>query len=197
MLGSLLRGLFRKPEPATPAAADNRLRLHIGGTTPHPDWKILNAQAGPDVDFVGDCADLSFLATGSVGEVYASHVLEHLGYAHDLPTALGEILRVLVPGGTLKISVPDIEVLSAWMVDPALSREEHFHVMRMMFGGQMDAYDFHKTGLTWELLEYFLNAIGYTGIERVESFGLFADGSETRFRGRRVSLSVIARKPVT
>ncbi len=189
MLGSLLKGVLG----ASPA--DAPIRLHIGGTHPHPDWKILNVQAGPGVDYVGDCTDLSRFTDASVSEVYASHVLEHLGYWRELQTALGEILRVLAPGGTFRISVPDLEILSAWITDPALTVQERFHVMRMMFGGQMDAFDFHKVGLFWDILEDMLQQKGFVAIERVERFGLFDDTSETRFRDRLVSLNVIARKP--
>jgi predicted SAM-dependent methyltransferase len=64
-----------------------------------------------------------------------------------------------------------------------------------MFGGQMDAFDFHKSGLTWEILQDLLQQLGFTAIERAETFGAFADSSETRFRERLVSLNVIARKP--
>jgi len=186
VLGSLLKGAR--------GAAAAPLRLHLGGTRPHPEWKILNVQAGQGVDYVGDCTDLSRFADASVSEVYASHVLEHLGYV-DLPRALTEIRRVLIPGGTLRISVPDLEVLGAWVADRALSRQERFDVMRMMFGGQSDAYDFHKVGLSWDILEDLLEQQGFAAIERVERFGLFDDASEIRFRERLVSLNVAARKP--
>jgi predicted SAM-dependent methyltransferase len=91
--------------------------------------------------------------------------------------------------------VPDIEVLGGWITDASLSLEEHFLVMRMMFGGQIDAFDFHKVGLSWRILEDFLRKQGFTAIERVERFGLFKDTSDARFRERLVSLNVSARKP--
>jgi predicted SAM-dependent methyltransferase len=188
VLGSLLKGVLGAPP------ADAPIRLHIGGTHPHPDWKILNVQAGPGVDYVGDCTDLSRFADASVSEVYASHVLEHLSYVDALPRALSEIRRVLVPGGRVRISVPDIEVLSAWMADRTLSRQEHFFVMRMMFGGQTDALDFHKVGLSWELLDDLLEQTGFVAIERVDRFGFVEDSSEILFRDRLVSLNVIAQK---
>jgi predicted SAM-dependent methyltransferase len=82
----------------TPAAPNAEpLRLHIGGKEKKAGWKILNVQAGPDVDFVGNCTDLAQFADGSAQELYASHVLEHLGYKEQLPRALAEFHRVLPP----------------------------------------------------------------------------------------------------
>lgn len=47
-------------------------------------WAILDALPDPDVDYVGNCNDLSFLPDNSCSEVYASHALEHLGYNGEL-----------------------------------------------------------------------------------------------------------------
>src|SRR3546814_11474288 len=63
------------------------------------------------VDFVGGCHDLGQFSDGSVETIYASHVLEHLGYQTALPKALQEWYRVLPPGGTLMVSVPDRDTL--------------------------------------------------------------------------------------
>ncbi len=83
------------------------LRLHIGGKDVKPGWKILNVQPGPGVDYVGTCTDLSAFGDRSVAEIYASHVLEHLSYTEELPRALKEFHRVLVPGARLRVAVPD------------------------------------------------------------------------------------------
>ena len=48
---------------------------------------------------------------GDIGQydaVYCSHALEHLR-AHEVPQALSEFRRVLVPGGYAVIYVPDLE----------------------------------------------------------------------------------------
>jgi predicted SAM-dependent methyltransferase len=172
----------------------SELRLHIGGQHAKEGWKILNVQAGPGVDYVGTCTDLSAFADGSVAEIYASHVLEHLSYTHELPQALKEFQRVLKPGGTLRVSVPDFEKLARIFLLPELTPQLRFHVMRMVFGGQMDAHDFHKVGLTGEFLGAMLVNAGFGQLSQVESFGEFDDSSELRIGPNRVSLNVIAQR---
>ena len=177
-----------------PRGGREPLRLHLGGRQPREGWKILNAQPGPGVDFVGDCADLSRFAEGSVREVYASHVLEHLGYQQALPRALAEIHRALEPGGRAFISVPDFDVVCRLFTDPRRTPHERFQLMRIAFGGQVDAWDFHYVGLNGEFLNDYLRRAGFAAVERVDGFGLFEDTSTLRVLGEPVSLNVIARK---
>lgn len=170
------------------------IRLHIGGVEPRPGWKILNVQAGPHVDFIGECSDLSQFEDESVDEAYASHVYEHLGYQQELPRALAEIYRILKPGGILRIAVPDLDVLCQLFVHPDLALQDRFHVMRMIFGGQIDPFDFHKVGLNWQILCDFLGRARFGSARRVESFGLFQDCSTIMFAGHSISLNVEATK---
>ena len=168
------------------------LRLHIGGREQREGWTILNIESGPHVDHVGDCRDLSRFADGSVEEIYASHVFEHLGYFDELPQALGECRRVLEDGGLLQISVPDLAVLCRLFLLPELKAEQRFHIMRIMFGGQMDSYDFHKVGLTFEFLNDFLTRVGFSDVQRIDEFRLFDDASSLRIGGVLISLNVTA-----
>jgi len=99
-------------------AANNPLRrLHIGGKQVQEGWEILNIQSGKGVDFVGDVADLSRFQDDVFDEIYASHVLEHLGYINALPAALTGIHQKLKPGGIFRMSVPDLETLCRLFLD--------------------------------------------------------------------------------
>jgi predicted SAM-dependent methyltransferase len=170
------------------------MQLHIGGREKRDGWTILDALPGPIVDYVGNCNDLSFLANASCSEVYASHVLEHLGYDNDLAVTLKEIHRVLMPGGRLRASVPDLDILCHLFVHPSLDGNDRFHVMRMMFGGRTTAYDVHYVGLSFEFLEAFLKEVGFRNIKRVKEFGLFNDASTLQFKDVSISLNVEAQK---
>ena len=170
-------------------------RLHIGGTVAREGWEILNAISEPWVDHVGKAEDLSGFEDNTFAEIYASHVLEHLGYQSALPAALNEWHRVLAPKGLLMVSVPDLDTLcELYTQRHSLASEDRFSIMRMMFGGQVDQYDFHCVGLNEELLSSFLSAAGFTSIRRVDDFGLFADCSTLVFAGRPISLNIEARK---
>lgn len=177
------------------AANGNGIRLHIGGKEVRDGWKIFNVVPGPGVDYIGHCCDLSALPTESCCEVYASHVLEHLGYNGELQRSLTEIRRVLQPRGTLRISVPDLDVLCRFFLDRKLTIEERFLVMRMMYGGRMDQHDVHYVGLSFEFLAVFLNDAKFSDVRRVEQFGIFNDASGLLFKGELISLNVEAHKP--
>ncbi|HWA37349.1 MAG TPA: tetratricopeptide repeat protein [Burkholderiales bacterium] len=188
-------GFARSVETAYRAMCGGEpLRLHVGGKEVRSGWKILNAQPGPGVDYVGDCADLGRFADGSVEEIYASHVLEHLGYQSELPRALKEFHRVLRPGGVARISVPDFERLARLFLDPASTLEDRYVCMRMVFGGQVDQFDYHRVGLSEEFLTQYLLQAGFSRVERVEQFGLFTDASRLGLRGQPISLNVVAYK---
>jgi predicted SAM-dependent methyltransferase len=167
-------------------------RLHLGGVERKEGWKVLNAQPGPHVDFLGQCDDLSQFADGSVDEVYASHILEHLSYFDGLPRTLYEVSRVMRRGAVLRVSVPDLEMLAKLLTAQGPDLVQRFQIMRMIYGGQSDMYDFHYFGFTFELFTAMLGAYHFGQFQRVASFGLFKDTSEFRFGNYPVSLNVNA-----
>src|SRR5687768_4465951 len=101
-MATLNDSLETSAQPGAASAVPDRIKLHIGGREKREGWLILDALPGPAVDHVGSCTDLSFLPDQSCSEVYASHVLEHLGYDSELPKTLMGIHRVLKPGGRLR-----------------------------------------------------------------------------------------------
>jgi len=183
-----------KPEASSPEPPAGGIKLHIGGQEKREGWKILDALPGPIVDYVGNCNDLSFLAEASCSDVYASHVLEHLGYNGELQKTLKDIHRVLMPGGRLRVSVPDLEILCRLFLHVGLDGAGRFHVMRMMFGGRVNAFDVHYTGFNFEFMGGFLHEAGFRDIRRVPDFGVFNDTSKLQFGNVAISLNVEARK---
>ncbi len=171
------------------------LRLHIGGEHVKEGWKIVNIQVKPGIDFQGSATDLSRFADGTVDEVYGSHIYEHLGYIKELPQALREVYRVLKPGGVFKIGVPDLSFLCWMMLSPLFNAQERLGIMRVIYGGQTDEFDFHKVGYTEDMLVMWLDQFGFVNPERVDSFGLFPDTTDLRMFGLPLSLNVQASKP--
>lgn len=170
-------------------------KLHIGGTARCDGWEVLNANPAPYVDHVCNANDLSRFADNTFSEIYASHVVEHLDYNGELKDTLQQWHRVLVAGGKLFISVPDLDILAELILEKnKLSVDERFFVMRMMFGGHVDKYDYHLAGLNEDFLNAFLGACGYVNIRRVQKFGLFDDTSSMLLKGVAISLNMIAEK---
>ena len=173
-------------------------KLHIGGWVAATGWEILNANPGPVVDHIGDAADLSRFADDTFSVIYASHVAEHFDYKNALLATLTEWRRVMTPGGMLYVSVPDLDVLARLFVDrEKLSGQDRYLVMRMIFGGHVDQYDYHLVGLNQEFLVDFLLTAGFTDVCKAGNFGLFQDTSSMMFKGIPISLNLTARKPAS
>lgn len=170
-------------------------RLHIGGHVRTDGWEVLDANPGPCVDHVGNAGDLNSFADDSFEQLYASHVLEHFDYQEQLLKTLTEWRRVLAPSGTLYVSVPDLDVLARLFLDRTLlSAQDRFLVMRMIFGGHIDKYDYHLVGLNEEFLTSYLRTAGFIGIRRVREFGLFNDTSGMLLKNIPISLNMVAMK---
>lgn len=170
-------------------------RLHIGGETPRDGWEIVNVQAGPHVDHLGDVLEVAKrFDDASVDELYASHILEHLGYDKALPETLKELARILKPSGKFYIAVPDLMALSKLFAHPQLDVHGRLKVMRIMFGGRTDPYDVHVAGFDQEILGVFLGQAGFKHMQRVKDFGLFEDASQVVVAGVPISLNVVATK---
>jgi predicted SAM-dependent methyltransferase len=170
-------------------------KLHIGGQVKAAGWEVLDANPGPIVDHVANARDLSFFPDQTFERIYASHVVEHFDYSGELLKTLTEWHRVLIPAGILYVSVPDLDILARLFLDrKSLSIEDRYLVMRMIFGGHIDKYDYHLVGLNEEFLGHFLRQAGFPHVDRVERFGIFNDTSNTQMRGVPISLNVVATK---
>jgi SAM-dependent methyltransferase len=180
---------------AEPPDASKR-RLHIGcGVQLIPGFVNMDADASiPGVDETGSVEDLSRFADGQFDEIYLSHVLEHVPYA-EVPRALAGLHRILNPGGTLRIAVPDLDRICRlyvenidWFAPP------HSPWLGLFYGGQVNDYDFHKGGFNFRYLEGLLRAAGFESVTEVpptEAFGI-RDGSFSNRPFGLVSLSVTA-----
>lgn len=171
-------------------------KLLIGGTQKAPGWEVLNIIPGPHVDHVCNANNLSQFPDDTFSALYASHVLEHFDYVNELSETLAEWKRILVPGGALHVSVPDMDVLAQLLLmRDKLTLTERFQVMRMIFGGHVDKYDYHMVGLNQDFLISILHEANFINIRRVSSFGIFNDTSLKLFKGVPISLNIIAEKP--
>lgn len=169
------------------------MKLHIGGKELKEGWKILNIQKNDGVDFVGSISDLSQFEDESIEAIYASHVVEHIDQKNIKQTLKG-INRVLKNGGKFYVSVPDLDILCRIFIEKTAPSKVKFHVMRMMFGGQTDEFDYHYFGWNYEFLNTYLLEAGFKKNERIKTFDIFNDTSSYAPYGPLISLNVIAYK---
>ncbi len=143
------------------------MKLYIGSHDFCPEG-YLTVDLDPDhkPDFVADATDLSIIPSGTVDEVCASAILEHIAWPLGYK-ALSEWARVLKPGGVLKVSVPDMSMLCALVaqgVNPA-------HCIGMIYGtGRIQhPLEAHQYGYTRETLGEMLTVLGFADIDTWES----------------------------
>jgi len=104
---------------AGPAAAP---RLNVGcGNQIMPGWLGIDSVRTEATDIVRDITRGLPFADSSVAEIYCDNVLEHIGPNDDFVFVLNEFYRVLKPGGTAAIIVPDGRSQAAWQ-DPTHQR---------------------------------------------------------------------------
>jgi predicted SAM-dependent methyltransferase len=90
---------------ATPAVR----RLNWGcGTSPDPGWINSDIKEDPAVDIACDILDGLPLEGDSIDYAVSIHALPELRLP-DLGPALTELRRVLVPGGVLRLALPDLD----------------------------------------------------------------------------------------
>lgn len=70
-------------------------------------------------DIVGTMTDMAAIADESMDAIFSSHNIEHL-YVHELPTAIGEFLRILKPDGFLVVTCPDLQAVCAAVAEDRL-----------------------------------------------------------------------------
>lgn len=147
-------------------------------------------------DIVSDVLDLSWIGNGEAELVYACHVLEHFSMSKGTTVqALVEWCRVLVPGGTLRLSVPDFGEITR------LYHEEGVHLDRihgLLYGGQNYDTNIHPTAWDYETLADYLRGSGFFDIRRWDPFDVhpheFHDFSLARINKQLISLNVEATK---
>lgn len=163
------------------------MKLDIGSQDArYRDFTTVDLYA-PEADVRADAGDLPF-PDGSVEEIWASHILEHIPPART-QAVLREWLRVLAPGATATIITPDLDdACRAWL-------ERRPGAQGMIFGMYEGEGQTHYIGWgAWELrLE--LEAAGFDVI----TCQPFRETAEKNLGGtywhNMVNLWAVVRKP--
>lgn len=110
-------------------------------------------------DFRADIRDTPF-ADDQFLVVANFHVLEHMDRSEVGP-ALDEWVRILAPGGEMRIAVPSLEWAAKNILDGKLNND----TMNVLYGSQTYAENFHKFGFTPASLRKMLEDRGLEIVE--------------------------------
>jgi len=144
---------FARPRPAG-------LKLHLGcGRRILPGWCNVDVVDLPGLDLRCAVDRMPMLADGSADVAYASHILEHF-QRRDVPRVLAEWRRVLRPGGTLRIAVPDFAALC----DLYRETGRLDLVIGPLFGRGDYLYNLHYNAFDLATLRRELEAAGFVDV---------------------------------
>jgi SAM-dependent methyltransferase len=148
-------------------------KQHTTTTFAGPDWRELRLDINPEVspDIVGTMTDMAEVPTASVDAIYSSHNIEHL-FAHEVPLALAEFIRVLRPDGFLVITCPDLQSIAALVAEDKLTEAACISPIGpiapidMIYGHRPqiaagNLFMAHRCGFTRRVLENTLRAAGF------------------------------------
>lgn len=155
----------------TAVAEPIRLNLGCGpNRLPGEIGVDLDPNAGA-VDVVANLLSLPY-ESGTVDQARLAHVLEHFEYRFA-PTVLLEVYRVLRPGGTVIVQIPDLLATCRAFVEThettEATRAERLAgkmiAMRHLYGGQMHPGQEHLGGYDPEMIEDMMRACGYVDVD--------------------------------
>lgn len=140
------------------------MKLHLGcGKRFIPGFVHIDAVDYPHVDHVATIDNLSFIQTDSIDLIYNCHVLEHFK-RRDVDRVLREWQRVIKPGGTLRVSVPDFSKLCE-----VYQRQNQLElVIGALFGRQDYLYNIHYNVFDLTSLTQSLEQAGFVNVRRYD-----------------------------
>lgn len=124
-------------------------------STPEVQWVNIDNVQRPDqkIDMWADGAHLDSMPDLTADYFVLHHVLEHFGCG-EAKGLIAEAHRVLKPGGSLLVFVPDLRALAERWLEDGLSTQIY---VTNLYGAYMgDEEDRHKWGFDRESLHDFL-----------------------------------------
>jgi SAM-dependent methyltransferase len=134
---------------------------------PQPGWVNSDQKAGPGIDISCDVREGLPLADASFDYVVSIHALPEVPWPDLVPT-LRELRRVLRPGGTLRLALPDLErAIAAYQ----RGDREYFLIpdddMRSIGGKlvtQLVWYGYSRTLFTVDFVDELLGKAGFAAV---------------------------------
>lgn len=178
------------------------MKLHLGCGDKHLDGFVnIDIRFLAGVDKIDNIRFLRRYSTNSIEEIYACHVLEHFS-RWEYESVLRRWFDILLPGGLVKIAVPDFESI----VKQYSRGTQLKDLMGLLYGGQDYEENFHYVVWDFDTLNKDLAKIGFEKIERydwrdtshhkVDDFSQCYLPHMNKDSGTLMSLNVKAYKPL-
>lgn len=139
-------------------------KLHVGcGKVYIPGFIHIDLMDFEHIDYKMPADDLSIFENNSIDLIYACHILEHFKRT-EIKKVLKEWIRVLNPGGVLRISVPGFEeIIAIYQKYGDLKL-----VLGPLVGGQTYLYNFHYMAFDFKFLSELLKEVGFKEVRRYD-----------------------------
>lgn len=145
-----------------------RLNWGCGPHTPF-GWVNSDIEVGTGIDVVADIRQGLPFPDNHFDYIVSIHVLPELAY-RELDPALKELLRVLKPGGVLRLSLPDLDLaIQAYRskdVDYFLIGDDEVRSLAGKLIVQLLWYGRSRSMFTWEFTKELLERTGYREVVR-------------------------------
>ena len=145
-------------------------RLNWGcGPSVAAGWLNSDRQQGPGIDISGDVRQGLPFETDSLDYVVSIHALQEIPFDEQLPV-LGELRRVLRPGGALRLCLPDAErAIRAYLAgerDYFVVPDEDFTSVGGKFVAHILWYGHSRVMYTFDFVEELLLKAGFARVFR-------------------------------
>lgn len=159
-------------EPAVADRVSPRLLLNLGsGQRPFDaPWINVDSQAkwgeGDHLFVQADIRNMPMFADNSAEMIVCHHCFEHLK-SSDATESLKEWYRILQPGGSLIISIPDIRALALRWITGRM--DDVLYITNLMGADMGDPADIHRWHYTIEMLRRELEKCDWHTAEKFDN----------------------------
>lgn len=152
-----------------------RVEIGPGESRLGDEWVTVSAYPGKSVDYLCEWGlDRLPFADESVTEIYASHVIEHVGWM-NVEAALMEARRVLQPGGQIELHTIDLDRVIDRMREGKVEHGQRHPMITANYrlfaypytAGDRACVNWHHGAFTYDYLEWLLDQCGFYMITHV------------------------------